>query len=435
MGKTVISLTVMQKLIYDRMEVSGWLVIAPKRVAEETWPDELEKWDHLKGITMSVIAGTEKQRKAAIQTKADIHIIGRDNIAWLVSYLGGAWPWEGLIIDELSSFKDSASKRFKALKLARPYCKWVVGLTGTPAPNSEMDLWAQLYLIDRGQRLGKSITAFRQAYFTQNTYTHTYAIRKGETDPDKYKNEIYDRISDICISMSAKDYLDLPERIDIDKTIRFSEKTRLEYKNFEKDRVMEIVESGTEITAQNALSLTGKLLQFASGAIYDTEKNWHRLHDEKLDALDELMEETEGETVLLFYQFTHEKERILEKLKRFKPVVYTEDSKKNKTDWNEGKIKLMIVHAQSAAHGLNLQYGGHVVIWFTLTPSLEYYTQAVARLDRQGQTKPVRNYRLIVENTMDTRMREILTNKAIGQDALLKAVKAMVSDYKKLFVS
>lgn len=431
LGKTVTALTAAQNLIYDRMEVSGWLVIAPKRVAEETWPDELQKWDHLKGLSMVVISGTEKHRKAAIQQKADVHVIGRDNVAWLVAHLGGAWPWEGLIIDELSSFKDSASRRFRALKMVRPRCKRVIGLTGTPAPNSLMDLWAQMYLLDRGQRLGQSVTNFRQTYFNQNQYTHTYTLKKGDDNPDKYKDEIYGRISDICISMKAKDYLELPERVDIDVPVRFPESVMRAYRDFERDRVLEIADQ--EITAQNAMSLTGKLLQFASGAIYDTEHDWHPVHDEMLEALEEILEEANGEPVLLFYQYRHELDRIMERFKKFKPRHL--QKRKDTDDWNAGKIKLFLAHPASAGHGLNLQYGGHIIVWFNLTYSLELYQQAIARLDRQGQEKPVRMYRLIAKGTMYERVAEVLDDKQTGQDALLKAVKAMVSKYQKIFLT
>lgn len=433
LGKSVVTLTTIDELIYDRVEVSRVIIIAPKRVAEYTWPDELAKWDHLSNLTMSVIAGTEEERITALNKKADIHVLGRDNIVWLVSYLGGAWPWDMMVLDESSSFKNHASKRTETLSLVRPYCDRVVLLSGTPSPKSLTDLWSQFYILDMGERLGKSITAFRQAYFTKSEYTNTYSLRKGlaPQETDHYKKEIYDRISDVTISMKGADYLELPERIDIDVPVKLSPGTYGAYKLFEREKVMEL--AGTEITAANAMALTGKLLQFSNGAIYDTEKVWHEMHKEKLYALEDIIERADGEPILVFYSYQHDLDRIMKHFVKYKPRHLQKE--KDKNDWNEGKIQLMLAHPASTGHGLNLQFGGHIMVWFGLTFDLELYLQSIARLHRQGQLVSCRMYRLITRGTVDEHVANVLEMKQTGQDDMLLAVRVvelLLKEYRKV---
>jgi SNF2 family DNA or RNA helicase len=434
LGKTVATLTGVDRLMFDMMEVSKPLIIAPLRVARETWTTEASKWDHLRHFRIAKVIGDEKQRKTALLEKADIWIINRENIPWLIAHYGSGFPFDMLIIDELSSFKDPSSKRFKALRKIRPLVKRVVGLTGTPAPNSLLDLWPQLYLLDQGERLGKFITGYREKYF-KATHQNGHVVYKYELhQPNKadaeilgkdiYVKEIYDKISDICISMKAEDYLRLPERIDNDILITLPGKVQKKYDEFERDQVLQLAEE-EEISAVNAAVLTGKLLQYANGAIYDEEKNWHEIHNEKIAALEEIMEEAMGQPVLIFYNFKHDKERILKHFKSYKPEEI------NIKKWNRGEIQMMYAHPASAGHGLNLQAGGNIIVWFGMPWSLELYMQAVARLHRQGQTRPVMNHRIIVKGTMDEDVIKALDRKAGGQEALMQAVKARMNKYLK----
>ena len=431
LGKTAITLTVIDKLLFDSMLCEKPLIVAPKKVANHTWGAEIQKWDHLKHLTVSKIMGTEKERKMAIKAKADIYITSRDLIAWLITYFQGAFPFDLLILDELSSFKNQASIRFKAVKSVRPLVKRVMGLTGTPAPNGLIDLWAQVYLLDQGERLEKTISAYRTKYFTSSKYT-PYPDYKIIKDPDPligadyYEKKIYSKVSDICISMKAEDYLDLPKRIDRLNKVYLPKNIMAKYAEFEKKLVLSLEE--TEIDAINAAVLTNKLLQFSNGAIYDEEKVWHEIHKEKLEALEEDIEAANGESVLIFYNFKHDLERILKHLKKYKPVVLKGSKEIN--DWNKGKIQILLAHPQSAGHGLNLQDGGHLIEWFGNTWGLEYYEQGIARLDRQGQTKPVVNTRIITVGTMDERVLQSLENKSKTQDSLMFAVKALIKKYK-----
>lgn len=424
LGKTVSTLTAIEKLIYDYFEVDKVLVIAPLRVAESTWTDEIAKWDHLKHLTVSKVLGAESTRKAALLRKADIYLINRENVPWLVSHLAGHWIFDMVVIDELSSFKSSKSARFKALRSVRPKMKRVVGLTGTPSPNGLIDLWSQMFLIDMGQRLGKSITNYRQTFFhpgaSNGQVVFNYKINKGS------ENEIFSRIEDICISMKAVDYLDLPERMDHTIKVLLSEEQTKEYQEFEKNQVLALC-SGPEISVANAAALTNKLLQYANGALYDENKNWHEVHDAKLDALGEIIEEANGKPVLVFYSYKHDLARIQ---KKFGKSVRVLDTPQDIEDWNAGKIEIFIAHPASAGHGLNLQHGGNIIVWFGLPWSLELYQQAVARLHRQGQSLSVMNYRLITQGTMDQDVLRALDHKAIGQDALMEAVKARIDKYK-----
>lgn len=427
LGKTVSTLTAVNQLMFDDLEVNKVLVIAPKRVAEDTWTTEAAKWDHLKHLRVSVVLGTERQRKEALKAKADIYVINRENVAWLVGVYQSAFPFDMVVIDELSSFKSAKAIRFKSLRMVRPLIKRVVGLTGTPAPNGLIDLWPQMYLLDQGERLGKTITRYRENYFTPGR-------RNGQVVFDyKLKEEseqaIYDKISDICISMNAKDYLSLPERITRDVEIHLPAALKAKYDEFERDQVLAL-ENLDEISAVNAAALTNKLLQFANGAVYDANKDWHEVHKAKLDALEEIVDTSNGQPVLVFYSYKHDLERIKKRLKAYKPR--TLDSRQDIQDWNDGKIQVLLCHPASAGHGLNLQAGGNIIVWFGLTWSLELYQQANARLDRQGQTKPVIVHRLIIIGTMDEDVSQAIERKTAGQDALMEAVNVRRLKYRKL---
>ena len=439
LGKTVSTLTAIDQLINDRFEVNRVLVVAPLRVAEDVWTTEASKWDHLKHLRISVVLGTEKQRKLALLKKADIYVINRENAVWLVSHYGGAFPFDMLVIDELSSFKSPKAARFKALRMIRPKVNRVVGLTGTPAPNSLLDLWSQVYLLDQGARLGKTITEYRNKYFrvtddSQYTQWKKYELVKpgdGRSD-NYYENKIYDKVGDICISMKAEDYLELPERIDRDVVIRLHGDAYNQYQEFERKQILALSEAD-EITAINAAALTTKLLQFANGAVYDENKNYHIVHDEKLDRLEEIIDAANGQPVLVFYSYQHDADRIRKKFASLKPVLMksakTGETGKIIKSWNDGNILLMVAHPASAGHGLNLQAGGNIIVWFGLPWSLELYQQANARLHRQGQTKPVIVHRLIASGTMDEDVLAALDSKAGGQEALMKAVKARIDKY------
>lgn len=432
LGKTVSTLTAIKQLMFEDLDVSKVLVIAPKKVAQSTWTDEIQKWDHTRQLTISVVIGTERQRIEALRAKADIYTINRENVAWLVTHYGGAWPFDMVVIDELSSFKNAKSIRFKALRTVRPLCKRVVGLTGTPAPNGLLDLWPQLYLLDQGERLGKTITGYRDKYFTPGKrnghVVFNYNLKTDEKgQPSPYEKEIYDKIGDICISMKAKDYLELPDRIDRINHVVLSDSTMQQYLDFEKKLILSL-ENVEDISTANAAGLTNKLLQFTNGAVYDAQHQWHEVHNEKLEALEEDMEAANGNPVLVFYQFKSDLERILKHFKAYKPQVL--NGEKEIKLWNDGKIQMLLAHAASAGHGLNLQFGGHHIEWFGVPWGLELYQQAVARLDRQGQTKPVINSRLIAKGTIDEEVLAALDRKASVQDAMMEAVKARIKKYR-----
>lgn len=407
-------------------EVNKVLVIAPKRVAEDTWSTEVDKWDHLKNLRISKIIGTPKQRINAINENADIYIISRDNIKWLVDNCFRYWKWDMCVIDELSSFKNSKSQRFRALKKVRPHFKRIVGLTGTPAPNSLIDLWPQMYLLDGGERLGKTITGYKERFFYPGQH-NGYVVYEWKLK-ENAEDSINKKISDICISMKAKDYLNMPERIDNIIRIKLPDKTIKKYKEFSKDLVMEL-DNEEEITAVSAAVLTNKLLQFANGAIYNDDKEIIELHDEKIDKLLEIIDTSNGKPVLVFYNFKHDKERIIKALakrgiKDYQGLDTSEDIK----NWNEGKIQVALLHPASAGHGLNLQYGGNIIIWFGLNWSLELYQQANARLYRQGQKESVIIHHLVAKNTVDEDVMQALENKDVNQEKLLEAVKARLKE-------
>lgn len=408
-------------------DIGKVLVIAPLRVAQDTWSTEVDKWDHLKHLRISKVLGKPKDRVRAMTTPADIYVTNRENVDWLVREYFGSWPFDMVVIDELSSFKSSKAKRFRSLRKVRPYFKRIVGLTGTPAPNSLIDLWPQLYLLDGGKRLGRTISSYREQYFTPGQ-RNQFVVYNWNLK-DEAEKAIHERIGDICISMMAKDYLDLPERIDSYIEINLPASAMNKYKQLAKDLVLELDED--DITAANAAVLTNKLLQMANGAIYSENHEVVEIHDEKLKALFEIIEAANGKPVLIFYSYRHDFDRIVSFLKTKKLHVTglkdSEDIKK----WNNGEIPIFLVHPASAGHGLNLQAGGHIIVWFGLTWSLELYQQANARLHRQGQKENVVIHHLIAKGTVDEDVIKALGNKEVNQNMLLEAVKARISEYHK----
>lgn len=431
LGKTVSTLTAVEYLMYQELEISSVLVVAPKRVADSVWDVEIEKWDHLKKLTISKVIGTEKQRISALKKKADIYTIGRDNIAWLCGQYGGSMlPFDMLVIDELSSFKNPKSVRFKALRGVQPSFKRIVGLTGTPAPNGLIDLWSQIYLLDRGARLGKFISHYREDYFKpgqrNGAIVYSYNIQKdGE-------QRIHEKIGDICMSMKAKDYLKLPGRMDNIIKINFPKKIQDLYDQFEKEQVLSLFgdqEDETEITAVNAAVLSNKLLQFANGAIYDEDKDVHIVHDLKIDAIKEVIEDANGKSVLIAWTYQSDRDRLMKALKKYKPRELKVDQ--DIKDWNAGKIQVMMMHPASGGHGLNLQSGGHIIVWFGQTWSLELEQQFNARLDRQGQKDVVVINKLVACNTIDQDVIKAQERKSEKQDGLMEAVKAKIKKYVK----
>lgn len=424
LGKTVCTLTAIDRLLSD-IDITRVLVIAPKRVAESVWATEAEKWDHTRYMAVSVVTGSKAQRIAALEAQAHVYVISRDNVQWLVEYQQSkkAWPFDMVVLDELSSFKNPSAQRFKALRRVRPYIRRVVGLTGTPSPNGLIDLWAQLYLVDMGQRLGQYVTKFRERFFKPQGGSG-HIVYKWAMKNERSADEIAEAIADICLSMKAEEYLDMPERIDIDLPVVLNGGLMKQYKRFERDLVLSLTDE--TITAQSAVTLSGKLMQYASGAIYDEDHNTHYLHDAKIEALAELMEQT-NENVLLFYNYQHEARRIMSELAMYSPQMFDSTSV---VRWNKGEIRLLLAHPASTAFGLNLQQGGRTVVWYGPQWNLELYQQANARLCRQGQTKAVKIYRIIAKGTIDERVVRAVDNKATSQDALLEAVKTIVDDYE-----
>ena len=415
LGKTSITLSAVNDLIFDSFEVSKVLVIAPLRVARDTWPAEIKKWDHLKHLRYSVAVGSESERLAALRKEADIYIINRENVDWLVNKSRVSFDFDMVVIDELSSFKSHQSKRFKSLLKVRPFIKRIVGLTGTPSSNGLMDLWAQFRILDMGKRLGRYITHYRSAYFLPDKRS---ADRIFTYKPaDGAEQMIYDRISDITISMKSADYLKLPECIINEVPVFMDVKEKRIYETFKEDMVAKIKDE--EIDAANAAVLSGKLLQMANGCIYDEDKKAIKIHDRKLDALEDLIESANGKPLLVAYWFQHDLARIKERF----PVREIKTSK-DIEDWNKGKIPLAVIHPASAGHGLNLQTGGSTLVWFGLTWSLELYQQCNARLHRQGQTDTVVIHHIIAKGTIDEDVMAALQRKEKIQNALINAVKA-----------
>ena len=427
LGKTVSTLTAVQELI-DDCEVSRVLVVAPKKVAETTWTTEAQKWNHLKTLRVAKVMGTEKQRRLALEQKADIYVIGRDSFVWLVGIYGGMLPFDVLVIDELTSFKSSKSERFKAMRMATPTVKRVIGLTGTPAPNGLIDLWAQMYCLDMGARLGKSISKYRETYFETHKWNNIIVrcdVKKGCDDIIKTK------IEDICLSMQAKDYLQLPALLTHTVKVELSPSTMAAYTKFEKDKVIEFNDAHqvepANVLANSAAGLMNKLSQFANGAIYDDDRNVHEIHNEKLDKLAEIVEAANGSSVLVFYQYKHDVTRIMKKLKGYKVEAYKDE--RQLLDWNAGKIDVLLAHPAATAFGLNMQQGGHYIVWFGTGWNLELYQQANARLHRQGQQYPVTVYKLLCANTVDERANAALDNKTGVQQSLLDSLNYLTHKY------
>lgn len=415
----------MQDLLYDYFDVAKVLVIAPLRVARLTWSDEITKWDHLQGVRLSKVLGDKKQRIAALQRPADIWIINRENVTWLVDYYGSKWPFDMVVVDELSSFKNPQSKRFKALRKVLPYINRIVGLTGTPAPNGLIDLWAQVYLLDRGERLGKTLGAYRGRFFNpgrRNSHVIFEWVPK-----DGAERVIYRLLSDLCVSMKAADWLMLKEPVINTIPVELPEKAMKQYKQLEKELFLPLADS--DIVAGTAAVLTGKLLQMANGAVYDEYGQAQEVHSAKLDALEEIIEAANGKPVLVVYSYRHDLARLQERLKAYEPRML--DTEQDLADWNSGKIKVLLLHPASAGHGLNLQAGGNIIVWFGLTWSLEQYQQMNARLDRQGQVEQVIIHHIVAKGTMDEAVLNALTNKAATQNDLMEAVKARISEYAR----
>ena len=415
------------QLMFDRFEVSKVLVIGPLRVCSSVWPEELKKWDGLDFLRMSVMVGDAKQRIAALNADADVYVINRENVSWLVEYLESAkrsWPFDMVIIDELSSFKSRDSRRWQALRKVRHQIQRIVGLTGTPAGNGLMDLWAETYLIDRGERLGRFITRYRDIYFapaSKNPYTgqvYSYVPRPGAEE------EIYRRISDITVSMKSLDYLDMPECVMVDHMVDMSDGEREAYDAMRKEMILEL--DGEVIDAANAAVLGGKLLQLANGAIYTDDREVLRVHDRKLDMLEDLIEQANGQRVLVAYWFRHDRERILERLKErgYEPRELKKDQ--DIADWNAGKISVALISPASAGHGLNIQRGGHILVWFSMIWSLEQYMQTNARLWRQGQENVVTIHHIVMKDSMDETVLKALEAKNTTQQALIDAVRAQL---------
>ena len=417
LGKTITTLTAINELMYDSFEISKVLIIAPLRVAQSTWKDEIEKWNHLNLLRYSIAVGDEKERLKALKQNSDIYIINRENVDWLVTKSGIDFNFDMLIIDELSSFKSHTSKRFKSLLKIRPYFERVVGLTGTPSSNGLMDLWAEFRVLDLGERLGRYITHYRNEFFLPDK--RNGAIIFSYKPQPNAEERIYRRLADMTISMKSTEYLKMPELILNELEINLDEEDQIKYKKFKKEMVMTIQEK--EIDAINAASLSNKLIQLANGSIYDEDKKFYEVHNKKLDKLEEIIESANGKPVLVAYWFKADKERI-EKRFKVREIKTADDIKQ----WNKGMIDLALIHPASAGHGLNLQSGGSTLVWFSLTWSLELYQQTNARLYRQGQKDTVVIHHLITKNTIDEDIMKSIKRKDKTQEALMKAVKARI---------
>lgn len=426
LGKTSITLTALNDLLFDSFDVHRILVVAPLRVARNTWSSEIKKWEHLQDLQYSIVVGTEKERMSALEKRADIYIINRENVQWLVEKSGKKFDYDMVVVDELSSFKNHEAKRFRAFMKVRPKVKRIVGLTGTPSSNGLMDLFAEFKLLDMGERLGRFIGGYRANFFRPDKMNgpivYSYKPIPGA------ENMIYNRISDITISMKATDYLKMPELISSRYEVQMDDVEKQKYEEFKKDLVLEI-EDG-EITAANAASLSGKLSQMANGAVYSDDLTVMQIHDRKLDALEDIIEATNGKPVLVAYWFKHDLTRITERLRKLKVIYQKLDSDESIRKWNEKELQVGLIHPASAGHGLNLQSGGSTMVWFGLTWSLELYQQTVARLWRQGQTEnTVVIQHIVTAGTIDERILKALEQKDNTQSALIDAVKAEVSGH------
>ena len=416
MGKSVITLTAINQLMYDYFSVKKVLVIAPLEPARSTWPEEIKKWKHLENLTYSLVLGSLGDRRDALRAAADIFIVNRENVPWVVQELHGEWPFDMVVVDELSSFKNNTSLRFKQLKKIRSKIKRFVGLTGTPAPNGLLNLWPQVYLLDRGKALGRTMTSYRDAYFLPDQRGPSGQVWSWRLR-ENAKEQILDRLQGLCISMDSEDFLDLPETMYIQHQIKMSPELKAKYKALKHDMVLD-----EGISAATAAVLSNKLLQFSSGAIYSDDGPVEEIHSLKLDKLDELIEEANGQPVLVFYTYKHELERIK---KRFPEIVSIKEPDAIER-WNRREISILAANPASAGHGLNLQFGGHIIIWFGMTWDLELYKQANKRLSRPGQKYPVLIHHITISETIDTRIAQnVLKQKENLQNEVLSAVKVL----------
>lgn len=422
LGKTSITLTAVNELKYNRFAVRRVLVIAPKKVAEATWSTEAQKWDHLRLLRIVPVLGSAAKRIRALNTPADVYVINRENVPWLVDYYRNDWPFDMVVIDESSSFKNYRAKRFKALKWVRSKITRLIELTGTPAPNGLIDLWAQVFLLDGGERLGKTIGGFRQRYFDpdQRNAQQIFSYKPK----DGAGGTIQDKISDICISMAAKDYLELPECVSVDVPVQLDSKAVAAYKKLEKDMLLTVDEE--DITAATAATLGNKLLQLGNGAVYGDDKKPIEIHPCKIEAFLEVVEALQGQSALVFYNFQHDRDRLLRALAKTHLRVRVYHNAQDEQDWNAHKIDILLAHPASTAYGLNLQEGGHHIIWFGLNWSLELYQQANKRLHRQGQKERVIIHNLIVQGSMDEDVMAALQGKSTTQASLLNALKVRI---------
>ena len=427
LGKTVITLTAINDLIFDELKVSKVLVIAPLRVARDTWAAEKEKWDHLKDLDISVIVGDLKTRKAAVSASAQVYIINRETVKWLVEYYdknGLRWDFDCVVIDELSSFKNYQSQRFKWLRKVRPFVKRWIGLTGTPTSNGLMDLWAEIGILDGGERLGRFIGRFRESYFKPGSMNPSTGVVFSYIPRPGAEEKIYERISDITISMKALDYLHLPECIYVNHEVEMSPAEKKLYDQLKRDLIIP-TEDG-DIDAANAASLSNKLLQMSNGAVYDENKEARFIHSHKLEMLEDLIEASNGQPVLIAYWFKHDRSRIMEHLTKAGYEIRDIKSSEDIELWNNGATPVALIHPASAGHGLNIQSGGHILIWFGLTWSLELYQQTNARLWRQGQQETVTIHHIVTKNTVDEDVLAALASKNVTQEKLIAAVKAQL---------
>ena len=426
MGKTAITLTAVSDLIYNRFQVRRCLIIAPKKVAEATWNMEAEKWEHLKHLRFSKILGTQQQRIRAACAAADIYIVNRENVVWLVDYFRNDWPFDMVVIDESSSFKNSRAKRFKALTWIRPHVSRLIELTGTPAPNGLQDLWAQLFLLDGGQRLGRTVTGFRERYFSANTHGGHFTTYEAKADAQE---SIQQKIGDICVSMKSEDYLQLPDLVYDVVPVQLDPKAAKAYAEMEREMLLQIDEA--VIDAGSAAALSNKLLQLCNGAVYDAEGRVIPLHDCKLEAFTELIEQLNGQPALVFYNFQHDRDRLMMLCAKLKLRARLLKTPEDAAVWNRRELDILLAHPASAAYGLNLQQGGNHVIWFGLNWSLELFQQANKRLHRQGQTAAVIVHELAVTESRDMDVIAALEDKDATQNALIESLKVRIRKIKE----
>ena len=424
LGKTATTLMAINEILYNRMDASRVLVVAPKKVAEATWQDEAAKWDNLRHLTFCTLLGTQKQRLAALEQCADIYVINREKIPWLVQHYGRAWPFDMVVLDEASSFKSHSSQRFKSLRRVRGRIYKIVELTGTPAPKDYLDLWSQIYLLDEGERLGRTYTAFREKYFTPDR-RNGMTIFSWKPKPGA-EEEIQAAISDIVLSAKAADHIELPDMIVEDIPVQLDEDAATAYRTMELQMLLEV--DGETITAMQAAALSNKLLQLCNGAVYDTAHEAHTTNTSKLESLSETINALDGLSALVFYEFESDKDRILRWLQtRHRGLrIAVMDTADDQRRWNAGEIDVLLAHPASCAYGLNLQQGGHHIVWFGLPWNLEWYLQANARLHRQGQRQPVIVHRLLVKGGEDERVAAALERKDTSQASLMESMKIRI---------